>query len=345
MKKSDGIEQIFNSTGISVDRIGVPTVSDSLPMFYKKRYNFIEYRIEGHNKSVLIIEIIQKMKDLQELVSNLEFLSRNFDGELVVKFDELSSFWRMQLIRERISFIMKEEVFLPFIGALLKPNYEKTVVYSDQFTPAQQHIFISILNLSKSQSSITPKDLVKETQLSLPTVYRSLDLMSHLGIFKNVNKNKHNTWLLAMDTESIWNKGKELMKSPVLSNIILSKSDFNSIQESLQPYISGNEALAYYTNLEGFGTNTYAISNATYIEQKDLITSNAIENINSNDEMRYHTSEFVSLEVWSYGPIVRTESKGKYVDPISLFLLNKSNPDPRVQSELDSLLNKLISVS
>lgn len=331
-------KNLFNSVGIIIDDGTKPVFTESLPMFYYKRYNFREFRIEGYNKPILLLELVQKINSLVEIVSNLDFISRKFSGELVVKFEELPSFWRMQLIKERIPFIVQEEVYLPFIGALLKPNYDKRAIFSEQFTPAQQHIFIGILILSKTKRNITPKDLSNQTQLSMPTIYRSLDLMANIGIYNNIEKNKHNSWSLAMDTANIWNTGKDLMISPVIGEIVLSKEEFYKVKNRLECFVSGNGALAYYTNLEEFETDTYAISISTYKELVERFSYYSNEQFNSY-QMKNHSSDFVTLEVWSYGPI-KVDDLNKYVDPISLYLINRKNPNARVQSELDNLLER-----
>ena len=115
----------------------------------------------------------------------------------------------------------------------------------------------------------------------------------------------------------LWNRALPLMDSPVQRTMRIRKPP------KVLP-VAGIEALAVNSMLAYENDPTFAISRHD-------------PRLKSINDERYIGA---TLEVWKYDPLPLAPD-GIVVDPLSLYLSLRDNPDPRVQGELKTMLEEL----
>ena len=90
-------------------------------------------------------------------------------------------------------------------------------------------------------------------------------------------------------------------------------------------------ALAHYTWLNSDDTTMIMMSKK---ELQDLIRKNETLNINEFDGS-------VMIQIWKYPVVSLINEKNEWVDKLSLALTLKSDKDPRVEGEVERLINEI----
>ena len=92
-------------------------------------------------------------------------------------------------------------------------------------------------------------------------------------------------------------------------------------------YVTGINALANYTNINGEGKQTFALYHHNLKDLIDRKNKDTIERVNC------------TIQIWKYDPGNLAENR--FVDPLSLYLSLIDNEDERVRKELKNLLDEL----
>lgn len=127
--------------------------------------------------------------------------------------------------------------------------------------------------------------------------------------------------------DELWQMAQEVLSSPVKRRIYC---DELQIDDNL--VICNINALAHYTWLNP-DTEQMVMTSQQLL--KEWTKAGKLVNANSYDGA-------VMIEAWKYPALVMQESGKQYVDKLSLYLSLQDNKDPRVEGELERLINEMI---
>lgn len=230
------------------------------------------------------------------------------------------SYMRSRLIEQGVYFILSDQyVFLP--GLLINERMKRTNNLEQPLSPVGQYILLYYL-LHKEIENFTIGEIQLRTPYSYLAVSRAISELEDKQLF-HIHKDWKTKWISSPVTrKELWESAKPHLSSPV-KRIIYT----DQIEKGLF-YTGGISALSHYSFLNPDDQQTLVIW------EKDLKP-----NENSYAEWRASDSNF-KIEVWKYSPQMDLQ-QDEYVDKLSLYLSLVNENDPRVEKELETLINEI----
>lgn len=244
-------------------------------------------------------------------------MAERFDGILhlpsVFYFDNLPTYERDRLVAQGVYFIVGNKfAYLPTLYA--NRRLGNNVEVGKELLPSAQYILLFHLQ-AYSLNGSSLKDLEKITPYKYATISKAIQQLRAKGLVETVKVGRSDSMLkFDSDPRATWEKAQPYLTSPVKKVVYLP-------QEINEGEIGGISALSHYTMLA-----QERISTRVFTKFENLLTSTY------EDTQR--------IEIWKYPPIIKEEG---YVDKLSLFLSLKDDKDPRVEKELEIMINQCLS--
>ncbi len=296
-----------------------------VPQYLANRYSFNRVRLVGH--SIVLVEPRDQSaltpssvgKDLQQLQDRL--------GEPVAIIrEQLASWERGRYVAAGIPFVVPgEQLFLPMLFLDLRDVKRRPmadVKRLDNLTWAGQAVTLRHL-LSDDVEDASLQELAERfgySRMTLTKVQRELE--SH-GLCQVVAVGRTKKLVFELDHHALWERLLAVARSPVRERLLLNRCDTDLP-------LSGLSALAARTDIADESRHILAAEGS---RAKELTAKKLIETTPDPDAAK------VVLEVWNYDPSLL--SPGRIVDPLSLYLSLRDDPDERVQAALESMMETL----
>ena len=265
-----------------------------------------------------------RTKTIQKLISDIR---KEVDAIPVLIFNELRINQRNVLVESGIAFVVPQyQIYIPntMISLIEKDITKKT--YSEYFSVSAQIVYIFILlnNIRETNA----RQLDKRLLLSVATINRALKELVDRGLLETVGNNTRKLYKMNSRIE-FWKKGKVFLFNPV-SKVLYSE------QVSYHELYSNKYALYKIVNPDSRINNTryYGIAeeNLCRIPESFLIDESNLD----------EKSKYVVVEVFKYNP--SWLSKGKYIDPISLYAQLKDSEDEDTLIALREMLEETLGI-
>ena len=233
------------------------------------------------------------------------------------------SYERQRLIDKDVFFIMGDKYAnLPMLVA---NERVRTTPPAKRLTPVAQYLLLYHLQVEniEGQSARTMTD-------KLPYSYESITLgltcLSDLGLIEKVAKgSKSKVVHFTANGRQLWEKAKPYFIDPVAKRLYC--DELRSEEE--YPTCSIN-ALAHYSWLNPDETRMVMMNRK---QLQVLQNTHALYNENEYDGN-------VMIEVWKYPPVTKQGVESLWVDRLSLVLSLRKNNDPRVEGEVERVINE-----
>lgn len=239
----------------------------------------------------------------------------------VFLFDSLATYERNRLIERGVHFIVSEKyVFLPFLLINAKSGAE---IKTDALLSVSQYLLMYHLQVQSLEGcSLSELELIVPYKyILLSRAVRQLEML-HLcecPLDEVRQKRVH-----FMDSNSeLWSKAMKYMRSPVNATYFLNAPFSDGA-------IAGINALSVYSHLNPDNQPCYAINEERLKLLKEKYTPYELNQIEGD----------VKLEIWKYPPII-ADSQQPVVDKLSLYLTIKEDSDPRIEKELEQMMNEI----
>ena len=293
-----------------------------LPFYLRELYEINIVRLL--NKEVLFLEQTgTENLTIEQYRKQIEIIENAFKLPAVLIFEHLEPYQRKRLIEKQIAFIHTgKQMYIPRLFVDLREFREQNNNTSGKLIPAAQALlFFHLLN--DNLTGMNFKAVAEKTNYAQMTITRAAK-----NLFENrlceIEGIKEKKIIFNDYKQMLWEKSK-----PFLQNPIKRKKYFEgNIDENLI-YTAGYPALAFYTNLSGGNETCFAISTIDY----NYLFKN--KKLNLIDK---YSGAYI-LEVWKYPPALTANNN--LVDPLSLYVIFKDDPDERVQMEIEILISKL----
>jgi hypothetical protein len=266
----------------------------------------------------------QTIKQISDFAKHRELVRSGLGVPLVLLLlDHVSAAVRRHLIDKKIGFLHPgAQLYVP--EALLdwrERTPSASVEFGAQLSPTAQLLLLAIL-LGEDVDDWNLTQLAERFETAIMSMSRTLDELEALQIAKARHVGRQRRLHMLVGEGTLWNMIKDRLQSPV-RKVRTVKGIFAS---ALAP-LSGESALARYTMLAGPRTPCRAIPASQW---KQLEQSHQLQPAEPFDDDR------VQLETWAYAPQIL--AKGVVVDPLSLYLSVRNNPDERVEQAALQLL-------
>jgi hypothetical protein len=231
---------------------------------------------------------------------------------------------RRRLLDKNIFFVMSDKyAHLPMLVAM---EYTADRKINTILTPIAQYLLLYHLQV-KSLNGLSARDIAPLVPYSYASITLGLTCLEDVGLCEKVQDGPRSKIIrFNYAGKELWQASQSYMISPIETRI------FCDYMESADQYtICGINALAKYTWLNP-DKETQVMMTAK--EYRQFKTKNAFENANRFDGN-------VMVEVWKYPAVGLKDVHLQYVDKLSLALSLKDDTDPRVEGEIERMINEL----
>ena len=274
--------------------------------------------------SMLFAEPKGEAASPQNLLITASNLTSLFNLPTVFLLASCPAYERQRLIDKNVFFVVSEKyAHLPMLVA--NERVRRTKI-SKSLTPVAQYILLYHLQV-ESLDGLAARDM----EGMLPYTYTSITLgigcLADLSLCEKVpDGSKRKMIHFPKAGKELWEHAQPLLVNPVEQRIYC--DDFLS-EESFP--VCGINALAHYTWLNPDPERTIMMSIKMFREMK---ASGALVRPNEFDGN-------VVIEAWKYPPVAKMGKMPQWVDKLSLAISLRDDDDPRVEGEVERLINEM----
>ena len=281
------------------------------------------YDGEFHGMPLLFAEPKGKVATPRCLSVTANNLTSLLQLPIVFLLPACPAYERQRLIDKDVYFVVSEKyVHLPMLLAnerVRKTKQAKTL------TPVAQYLLLYHLQIG-SIEGMAARDIEDKIPYSYASITLGLTCLEDLGLCKKVAEaSKRKVIHFGMKGMNLWEQAQPFFVNPVEERIycddLLSDDSFPEC---------GINALAHYTRLNPDSERTIMMS----VKQlRNFKSSEALVRPNEFDGN-------IIIEAWKYPPVTATGVKAEWVDKLSLAISLREDEDPRVEGEVERLINE-----
>lgn len=232
----------------------------------------------------------------------------------VFYYSQLPTFMRDRLVEQGVYFIVADKY--AFVPTLIINRRESEARQQRIFSPATQYILLYHLQV-ESINGKSIKELESLVPFKYKTISNSLSHLKQLGLL-SLRGGREKEIEIYVGNREMWHKAQDLLINPI-------KSFCYSTIELNEGVTGGISALSHYSMLAPEDVPTR------------VITSEQFTELRKNGFPFLPFEDFQRIEVWKYPPLCDSG----YVDKLSLYLTLKNDKDPRVEKELENMINEM----
>jgi len=254
------------------------------------------------------------------------------DAQIVV-FDRLPSYVRRRLIEKGISFVVPgTQLYLPQHGLDFRSRARRSSEVRDALRPsAQAMLLYLLLNPTGSQRVRSASTLAPILGQTLMTASRAVAELETHGLADVHKAGRIREVRLPGEAREVWAAAQSVLRTPAAKRLALVGEPPAFAGHCL---LAGLSALSRLSSLAEPRTPTYAM---------DRVHAHASDMAGAVEAREWPSmageAGSSTVEVWSYDPLPLSD--GVVVDPLSLSLSLRDDPDDRVQGALRRLLEAL----
>ena len=288
--------------------------TDSLLMFtfYDLEYMGFQF-VVLESKTAVHLTPVQYKKQTSNLTAVL-------GKPCVMKFDQLASYERNRYIEQGVYFVVSGKyVFLPF---LLINSKDSAPINKERLQPAAQYLLLYHLQ-RKSLEGCTLSEMEKLLPYNYLAISRAVRQLNATNlVYVDVSNNGTKRIHIEKEGKQLWKEAEPLMQNPI-------KSVLYADEEVTQGVVGGINALSHYSALNPERIHTKVIYEPKFRKSKE---AGALPDLNILDGA-------TRIEVWKYPPVI--EKEDGFVDRLSLALSLRDDNDPRVEKEIELMIDNL----
>ena len=281
-------------------------------------YSFYKTDFNGQRFCLLVSKRAEKSTPTKykQLSNRLEHL---LACPIVYLFNRLENYERNRLIEKGVFFVVSDKyVYLPYLIINAKDTYKKS---TEVLNATSQFLLLYHLQI-KSITGLTAKEIEDLVPYKYVTLTRAITTLEELHLCRSEKGADRQKRIFFDDAPAIlWQKAQSYLSTPIKKVVYCNE------MESVKFPICGINALSHYSNLNPETTAMYALDESEF-RSADL--SGLFRNLNPIEGE-------TKIEVWKYPPI----APNNVVDKLSLFLTLRDDKDPRVEKELEIMIDKI----
>ena len=292
------------------------TIGDSLT------YKF--YDGEFHGMPLLFAEPKGKVAAPRSLSVTASNLSSLFQRPTVFLLPACPAYERQRLIDKDVYFVVSDKyVHLPML--LANERIRKTK-QAKALTPVAQYLLLYHLQI-ESIEGLAARDIENKMPYSYASITLGVTCLEDLGLCQKVlDGAKRKAIHFVRMGKELWEQARPFLVNPVEERIycdeLLTEEHFTTC---------GINALAHYTWLN---PDPERIIMMTVKQLRDYRAAGVIVRPNEFDGN-------IIIEAWKYPPVTNIGTETEWVDRLSLAISLREDADPRVEGEVERLINEI----
>lgn len=285
------------------------------------RFSF--YTIDFNNQILCVIKaknaldyitprIYKKIARQVETVMNIP---------VVFLLDSPAYYERTRLINQEVYFIVSDKyAFLPTL--IVNVQAKKQDKKPRRLTPAAQYLLLYHILESNSDNGFTIKMLEGIVPFNYLTLARAVTNLEKCQLCDSEIQSDTRIKLIRFkgSKRDLWTKAQSYLLPPVKKVLYCDK------MPEVNFAISGVNALSHYSHLNPEKYGTMAVWDRHF---------------NQTDGEYNEIEGLYRVEVWKYPVTIPYQMNGGIVDKLSLYLSMKDDPDPRIEKELEIMMEEL----
>jgi hypothetical protein len=314
-----------------------------LPAFLRERYRF-RFSAVRSRRVVFILDESAEEQAPAVLRKHLDRIQRVGDAPVVYVRTAMSMYSRQRLIGQGMPFVVPgQQLYLPDLGIDLRERFPSPSPRREQFRPATQAVLLWALQQGRENEGrtrgrtrgptggvtggVTGGRTVARTLGYAPmTLSRAMDEIEAAGLAQSVASGRERAMRWTAPPQEVWERAQDRLTDPVRSRHLVRTAP--GAASGLSPGLSaGLSALATLTLLAEPSEPVYATNAAAWTAFRTRATV---------ETAPFREPGVIEVEVWSYDPALL--GAGERVDPLSLYLSLRDEPDERVGQALRSMM-------
>lgn len=247
-------------------------------------------------------------------------LTSILEKPIVFLFDSLPYFERNRLVEQDVYFVVSGKY--AFLPSLLMAVREAEPVKGERLTPAAQWLLLAYLQgVDVNYKTVKEMETLSPYQyVTLTRAVRLLEGLELCGIETDDARFRHAVF--NSDKRMLYEQARRYFIPPVKQRLCC-----DNVKQPKQYKRAGISALSYYSALNPDETETIALTAEQWRNRDvdDFVNANPVEGD-------------YCVEIWQYPPIPADE---ECVDKLSLALSLQDDHDPRVEKEVEIMIEKL----
>ena len=232
----------------------------------------------------------------------------------VFYFDNLLTYERDRLVEQGVYFIVADK--FAFVPTLIINRLSTKSEIKELFYPSTQYILFYHLQI-ESLDGLSLKELEDKVPYKYKTIAKSIKQLEALGLV-SLEGSRNKKLVFELSGKELWDKASTNLIDPIKS--IEYTSDVFPEGD-----IGGISALSHYSMLVPEDVPTRVLT-AEWVREHKY----SIPELHSFEDTQ-------RIEIWKYPP----SGTSGYVDKLSLFLTLKDDKDPRVEKEIEIMMNEI----
>lgn len=297
--------------------------SRGLPLYLAKKYT--PYRVVLFGKQVTVLKKQGEGIDTpSRVLKDVVKLREHFKSDVAVVFDKMASWERKRLIEKGVPFIVPgRQLFLPMLLIDLREHFpQASAPKPAQISRAAQHTVLR--QILKGDVAHRPMAVVAALLGYSPMMMTKIrSELATLGLCKEESRGRARVMVFPQSTKQLWLSALPKMRSPVYRRHFF-------VGKYVDMQLAGISALVKSSLLQSEGIVSVAVWKKRY---EAVISEHVLTEIEAEDEAD------LIVEEWYYDP-QRLSDTGE-VDPLSLYLSLRDDPDERIQIAVEELLETI----
>jgi hypothetical protein len=294
---------------------------EKLPLGCRKAFEMSIIRFE--EIEFLMASPIEKM-NLTELRKMRIRLERYTGYRCAFYLKEVNWYAAPKLVEEGIPFVWEgHQVYLPFLGLLLKENEGRTLKNCTNISFLTQKLILKALYENwKDVSAVKAAEFLNVSRMSITRCYDEIEALE-MPFLKTLRRSRR---FYAMDErKKMWEIVRPYMRNPVIRSFKLKEKPIAEM------VLSGISALAEYSMLEEDNCRIYAVCK----EQ--------IRNLGIKDIREVYVDEEPACIIQEVGYLLPFRNFNA-VDPLSLNLIitDSELEDPRIKISINEMMEEFV---
>ena len=293
--------------------------ADFFPLIFMANYDFYTMKIGGLE---CILVVLKEEVNLSALRKQYKRISQITGKYCVIYLKKLNYYSRNKMLEEGIAFIWEDrQVYMPFLGLLLQQNETRDVKPCSQISFLTQKLLLTAIYDEWNDVSVT--EAAKKMSVSKMSITRAYDEIESLNIPVLQKTGRSRRYMIDGTKKETWEVIRPFLRSPLLKEYRLENEYPGKLMKS------GISALA---ELSMLGDNPYP----TYGITKYDVRKKGIDK-----EKEVPIGEQPGCVIQELGYSIPFKG-GSVIDPLTIYMLLKEDDDPRVEIELEEMLEEYV---
>ena len=232
---------------------------------------------------------------------------------------------RTRLMDKGVYFVMSDQyAFLPMLVATEKSSNR---VPAKVLSPVAQYLLLFHLQV-KSLEGLSAREIAPLVPYSYESVTLGLTCLTDVGLVEKIKAGQRSKVVHFMEKgRELWNKAQPYLTNPVDRRFYCDEMNGQDTYPEC-----GINALAHYSRLNPDEERMLAMTQKEY---------NGLNSQGTFVRQNLYDGNYM-IEVWKYQPMIQMEDGRTYVDKLSLVLSLKADEDPRVEGELEYIIERMV---